>query len=255
MSASAVAVTHAGEAPGLAPDPWTKGCHAMWTRVSSVVLLTGMTLLGPTLGTSEATHGGGGSHPDAVLYELTEHAVLADGLRKATSALEGSARRGSALCPDGLQAYAKAVFAAVDIHVKVDSRCAVVAVGRSHIRLDNFRGTISGNFWIVVNSDATNLTDAQELVIMSGTFAGTIRVIDPPDGHTIEILPESTFTPDWALAEFPVPEEARFTGKFRLPFTVHHIAVYESDRGRLVPVLPNERALGKPTVRVEVDFD
>jgi hypothetical protein len=31
--------------------------------------------------------------------------------------------------------------------------------------------------------------------------------------------------------------------------------VYLSDRGRLVPVLPDERALGDPTVRLEVDFD
>jgi hypothetical protein len=31
--------------------------------------------------------------------------------------------------------------------------------------------------------------------------------------------------------------------------------VYETDGGRLVPVLPNERALGKPNVRLEVDFE
>ena len=41
----------------------------MWTRVSSVVLVTAVMLVGPALGTSEATHGGGGN-PDAVLYEL-----------------------------------------------------------------------------------------------------------------------------------------------------------------------------------------
>jgi hypothetical protein len=256
MSAAAVAVTHAGEAPGLAPDPWTKGCHAMWTRVSSVMLLTGMTLLGPTLGTSEATHGGGGSHPDAVLYELSEHAVLTSEFRLASSSLEGSARRGSALCPEGLQAYAKALFASAGVHVRVDPRCAVVALGESRISMQDFGGEISGNFWVVVNSDATNLTDAQELVIMSGTFAGTIQVTDA-EGHIIAILPGSTFTPTWVLPGFPLPlrQPALFTGKFRLPFKVHHIAVYENDRGRPVPVLPNERALGDPTVRVEVDFD
>jgi hypothetical protein len=36
---------------------------------------------------------------------------------------------------------------------------------------------------------------------------------------------------------------------------VHHTAVYQSERGTPVPVLPNERALGDPTVRVEVHFD
>src|SRR5262249_6656977 len=125
------------------------------------------------------------------------------------------------------------------------------------ISLKRFDGPISGNFWVVVNSDATNLTDAQELVIMSGSFKGKVQVIDPPDGHTIEILQGSTFTSEWVLDGFPMslPATFAFSGTFRLPFTVHHIAVYETDRGRLVPVLPNERALGKPTVRLEVDFD
>jgi len=164
------------------------------------------------------------------------------------------ARRGSALCPDGLQAYAKAVFAMVDVHVREDSRCAIVALGDSQINLTSFGGQISGNFWVVVNSDATNLTDAQELVIMNGTFVGKIQVVDA-DGRIIDILPGSTFTPTSVLPGFPLPPIATFTGKFRLPFTLYHIAVYQSDRGRPVPVLPGERALGDPTVRVEVDFD
>ena len=46
-----------------------------------------------------------------------------------------------------------------------------------------------------------------------------------------------------------------YISAFRLPFTVHHVAMYLSDRGSLIPVLPNERALGDPTVRLEVDFD
>jgi hypothetical protein len=82
----------------------------MRTRVSSVVLVVGLTLLGVALGTGEATHRGGGSGPDAILYELSEHAVLTEEFRLASSSLEGSARRGSALCPDGLQAYAKELF-------------------------------------------------------------------------------------------------------------------------------------------------
>jgi hypothetical protein len=243
----------AGEAPGLVPDSVTTRCRTMWTRVSSVVLVTAVMLVGPALGTSEATHGGGGN-PDAVLYELTEHVVLTDTLRLASSSLEGSARRGSALCPEGLQTYAKALFAMVGVHVRVDPRCRIVALGDSQISLQSFGGQISGNFWVVVNSDATNLTDAQELVIMNGTFAGKIQVADA-DGHIIDILPGSAFTPTSVLPGFPLPPAATFTGKFRLPFTLHHLAVYENDRGRPVPVLPGERALGDPTVRVEVDFD
>jgi hypothetical protein len=226
----------------------------MRTRVSSVALVMGLTLLGAALGTGEATHRGGGSGPDAVLYELSEHAVLTDEFRLASSALEGSARRGSALCPDGLQAYAKALFAMAGVRVKVEPRCAVVAIGESRISLKDFGGEISGNFWIVVNSDATNLTDAQELVIMNGTFIGKIQVTDE-DGRIIAILPGSTFTPTSVLPGFPLPSAASFTGKFRLPFKVHHVAVYQNDRGRLEPVLPGERALGDPTVRLEVEFD
>jgi len=92
---------------------------------------------------------------------------------------------------------------------------------------------------------------------MSGSFAGKVQVINPPDGHTIEILPESTFTSEWVVDGFPLslPATFSFSGTFRLPLTVHHIAVYETDGGRLVPVLPNERALGKPNVRLEVDFE
>src|SRR2546430_17733771 len=88
------------EAPGPVPDPATKGCRTMWTRMSSVVLVMGATLLGPALGTSEATHGGDGSRPDAVFYELTEEAVLtAGGLRDANSALGGKAPPGFAPWP------------------------------------------------------------------------------------------------------------------------------------------------------------
>ena len=230
----------------------------MWTRVGSVVLVTAMTRLDPALGTSEATHrGGDDSGPDAVLYELTEHAVITDeGLRIATSSLEGSARRGSALCPRGLQAYAKAVYKAAGIHVRIDPRCAVVAIGQSQIGLTTVppSGEISGNFWIVVNSDATNLTDAQELVIMNGTFKGTIQVADK-EGQIIAIPPGSTFETTSVLPGFPLPPTAGVTGTFRLPFTLHFVAVYKNDRGRPVPVRPDERALGDPTVRLELAFE
>ena len=58
--------------------------------------------------------------------------------------------------------------------------------------------------------------------------------------------------------------EAPFTGVFRLPFTVERRswrrafsgreAFYLGDRGQLIRVLPDERSLGFPTVRVEIDF-
>ena len=227
--------------------------------LGSLVTLAVFAVFVPSVAVGEASRPGGDSLPDAVFYELTEEAVFTeDGFRDATSALEGKARRGSPLCPNGLQAYAKKFFPkAVD--VKVTPRCRVVAMGRSVIDVNpdsrqRGSGVINGNFWVVVNSAATNLTDAAELVVMFGSFTGQIQVTDEA-GRIIEILPKSTFTPTWVLPGFLKPDRAPFTGTFRLPFTVHHVAVYLGDHGRLIPVLPDERALGDPTVRLEVDFD
>lgn len=228
----------------------------MTRRVGSLVALFVVSLVFcPALGASP----GGSGHPekDAVLYELTEQAEFTqDGFRVATSALEGKARRGTPLCPDGLQAYATAVFASLGIHVQTMTSCTVVAVGRSSLSLVDFSGQISGDFTVVVNSDETNPTDAAELAVMSGTFAGTVQVTDP-DGLIIDILPGSTFTPTAVVPGFPLPPAATFTGKFRLPYTVRQSAgaAYKSDSGKPIPVRPNERALGDATVRVEVTFD
>ena len=226
--------------------------------MGAVVLMTGATLLGPALRTSEATHRGDDSRPDAVFYELTEETALrADGFREATSSLEGKARHGSALCPDGLQMHARRFFP-VAVAVKTTPRCRVVATGHSVIDLNpglGFgSGEINGAFAVVVNSVATNLTDAAELVVMTGTFKGEVQVTDMA-GRIIEILRGAMLKPEMVLPGFPKPPDASFTGTFRLPFTVHHIAVYLSDRGALVPVLPDERALGDPTVRLEINFD
>jgi hypothetical protein len=217
----------------------------VWSVGVAVVLLL-------ALGTRPAAGGG----KDVTLYELTEEAQFSpDGaFRLATSSLEGKAKRGTPLCPEGLMAYAEALFATVGIHVQDASRCTIVAVGHSTISLATFGGEIHGDFAVVVNSDKTNLTDAPELVIMSGTFAGNIQVTDPA-GVIITILPGADFTASSVLPGFPLPSAATFTGKFRLPFTLHHVAVYKKDNGQPVPVLPDERALGDPTVRVEVTFD
>jgi hypothetical protein len=224
----------------------------MKMRVSSLVLL----VVFAALGTSEADdHGSPGKA--VVLYELNEQAqITPEKHRIASSGLEGKARRGTPLCPEGLMAYAEIFFALFGITVKDASRCSVVAFGQSDLNLQTLRGTIGGAFYVVVNSDLTNLTDAPELVVMAGTFEGTIQVFDP-DLVIIDILPSSTFRPTAILHDFPggVPSPATFTGKFRLPFKLHHIAVYKKDNGRPVPVSPDERALGDPTVRVEVNFD
>jgi hypothetical protein len=227
----------------------------MTTRVCSLLLCLLFAMLGPMLSTGEATDADHGPRADALLYELTEHAVITpEGIRDASASLQGTARPGSPLCPEGLQRYAQAFFEAIDrkIDVKVARRCSVVAVGRSLIDVEVGAGSIRGEFWVVVNSDATNRTDAQEFVIMYGTFEGSVQATSLV---TIEILPGSVFKPKKVLEGFPLPPAAAFTGTFRLPFTVGHVAVYKNDRGRLVRVGFDEHALGKPTVRLEVTFD
>ena len=225
----------------------------MWTAPSLLFLLVAL-VVGPAPALADGSHSG----KDVVLYELTEEAQFtATGHRLATSGLEGKAKRGTPLCPEGLMAYAEAFFLQVaGIHVKDTSRCTVVAVGHSDIDLSTFGGTITGDIAVVVNSDKTNLMDAPELVIMTATFNASIQVSDP-DGVIITVLPGATLTATTILPGFPggLPTPATFTGKFRLPFKFHHKAVYKKDNGHIVPVLPNERALGDPTVRLEVTFD
>jgi hypothetical protein len=231
-------------------------------RMSSIVLLAAVSVLGPMLRSSDA-NGRSPFFRDVMLYELNEQAqIVVDPekpeqppQRAATSGLEGKARRGTPLCPEHLMAYAEAFYAQLDITVHDASRCRVVAFGHSQLDLKTLRGTIGGDFFVVVNSDKTNLVDAPELVIMLGTFAGAIKVADRA-GVIIDIS-SGSFHPTWILPGFPggPPQSEPFRGKFRLPFKVHHIAVYKTDRGGVVPVGPDERALGDPTVRVEITFE
>ena len=228
----------------------------MKTRVGSIVLLATALVLGPVLSPSEAT-GFGPAPRDVVLYELNEQARFTATSRVATSGLEGKARRGTPLCPEGLMAYAEVFFASLPtpIAVRDANRCSVVAFATSDLDLASFQGTIGGDFYVVVNTDKTNLADASELVILTGTFEGIIRVADR-EGVLIDILAGS-LNPKEILPGFPggLPSAATFTGRFRLPFTVRHGAVYKMDGGGVVPVGLDERSLGDPTVRVEIRFD
>jgi hypothetical protein len=231
-------------------------------RMSSIVLLAAASVLGPMLRSSDA-NGRSPFFRDVVLYELNEQAQIVVDPEKpeqppqrvATSGLEGKARRGTPLCPEHLMAYAEAFYAQHDVTVQDASRCRVVAFGHSQLDLKTLRGTIGGDFFVVVNSDKTNLVDAPELVIMLGTFAGAIKVADRA-GVLIDIS-SGSFHPTWILPGFPggPPQSEPFRGKFRLPFKVHRIAVYKTDRGGVVPVGLHERALGDPTVRVEITFE
>ena len=227
----------------------------MKTRTRAVALLVVTSMFGPALASSEA----GGFRPsgrDVVLYELNEEArftVDKKGRehREASSGLEGKAKVGTPLCPAALMQHAEQVFSARERRVKDASRCAIVAFGKSNLDVTDraqgiVQGTIKGQIFVVVNSELTNLTDAPELVVMSGKFRGAVVVTHV----AIITITEATVTGDGFCTD-----GCSFTGKFRQPFTVNGIAVYQKDDGDLVPVLPDERALGDPTVRLEITFD
>jgi hypothetical protein len=228
--------------------------RSMKARVSSIMLLVVFSVLGLILPTSEAgDHASPGR--DVVLYELNEQArftVDREGHwhRVATSGLEGKARRGTPLCPEGLVDHAEQLFKTLKKTVKDASRCTVVAFGNSDLDLGTLQGTIDGQAYVVVNSDRTNLTDAAELVVMSVRFSGTIEVTD----LVIVTITNGTFIGIDPQSLCPGPAGCKFTGKFRQPFEVQHGAVYKKDSGDLVWVRANERALGDPTVRLEITF-
>lgn len=245
------------------------------------------------VGLPVSAHDGKSKKVDAKLYEVTENMSLDNlsmpTLRTATAALQGTAKLGSPLCPVDLIHF----LAGLGLLTRSDKPCTVTAVGSSDIDTTTGSGTLTGNppaggFAVVINLD--NTTDSPEFVVMTGQFQGSMQVVfdttvNPPKPLPLINLSNGTFTPTDVLG-FPIKcadpsppcmdisalgldpakfGEAPFTGVFRLPFTVdkrgwrhrafsHREAFYLGDHGQLIRVLPDERSLGFPTVRVEIDF-
>ena len=232
-----------------------------------------------------SAHDGKSKKIDAKLYEVTENMTLDNlsmpMLRTATAALQGTAKLGSPLCPVDLIH----LLARLGLLTRANKPCTVTAVGSSDIDTTTGSGALTGlppagGFAVVINLD--NTTDSPEFVVMTGKFQGSMQVVvdttlNPPKPLPLINLSNGTFTPTdvlgvpihmvyavWGLdpdAFAPAP----FTGVFRLPFTVdkrggrhrafsNREAFYLGDRGQLIRVLPDERSLGFPTVRVEIDF-
>ncbi|PYP94217.1 MAG: hypothetical protein DMD38_16200 [Gemmatimonadetes bacterium] len=198
--------------------------------------------------------------PDVVLYEVTEDMYLKDaasnfvasvvpgGRRTAVAQLSGWAKVGTPLCPWSVLSLSPNA-----------THCTLNATGGDDLSLATGKGTLGGTFAVVVQGD--NPVDAPEFVIMTGTFSGdadlSLSLTDQaPIGFitngvaTIDGVPEATFT---------------FAGTFRLPFALdehgrHHKprrgrdAFYLNAQSRPVKVNDDERSLGWPTVRLEIDF-
>jgi hypothetical protein len=238
-----------------------------------------------------SAHDGKSKPVDAKLYEVTENMslepnVMAPTLRTATAALQGTAKLGSPLC----QVDLVHLLVGLGLLTRADKPCTVTAVGNDDIDTETGSGSVDGTFAVVINLD--NTTDAPEFVAMTGTFKGDMQVVvdlsaKPPRTLPLINLNNGNFQPADVLG-FPItcppvpgpkpctdisalgldPAKfgaAPFTGVFRLPFTVdkrgwrHRAhsskdAFYLGDQGQLIKVQPDERSLGFPTVRVEIDF-
>ncbi len=198
--------------------------------------------------------------PDAVLYEVTEDMYLKDASgnfvsgvataarRSAVAQLSGWAKIGTPLCP----AYVRLI-------VPKAKRCTVNATGADDLSLATGTGTLGGTYAVVVQGD--NNVDAPEFVILTGTFSGKADLSLSLSGQApLGVITDGVGTIDgYSEAIF------KFTGTFRLPFALDEVgqrrqprresdAYYLNDHGRAVEVKNEERSLGMPTVRLEIDF-
>jgi len=176
------------------------------------------------------------SAADAKLYEVTENMKLktfrrADTRRQATSALTGTARAGTPLCP--LPAGAPP--------------CGVNVIGSDDIDVVTGLGTIKGTWTAVVQGD--NEVDAPEYEIASGRFEG--RMDFSP--ALVRGLPYGTVTGELRRGT----ERFAFTGVFSLPFISpgdpNQTPLYLSGGGP-IQVQPGEYSINFPTVKFEITF-
>jgi hypothetical protein len=221
---------------------------------------------------------------DVTLYQVAENMALDDlenpTIRSARGALQGTAKFGTPLCPADLVR----LLLSIGLLPTQDRPCTITVFGSDEVNTTTGAGTLTGvppagGFSVVINLD--NTTDAPEFVVMTGQFEGTLQVladtsVNPPRQLPLIAITGGTLKPLDVLG-LPIEQigllgldPASFapvsvSGIFRLPFTVDRRgkrsrprtgqeAFYLSDHGQLIRVKPEERSLGFPTVRVEIDF-
>lgn len=201
---------------------------------------------------------------DAVLYEVTEDMYLKDALgnivtsvvpggrRTAVAQLSGWAKIGTPLCPSW-----------VVLVVPGATKCALNATGADDLSLVTGLGTLAGTFTVVVQGD--NVVDGPEFVIMMGRFQGDADLSLSLAGVApLGFIKNGVAEVD-ANGDGQADLKFGFSGTFRLPFALDAVgrhqkvrrdrdAFYLNDKGRPVPVRNNERSLGVPTVRLEINF-
>jgi len=200
------------------------------------------------------------ANPDAVLYEVTEDMYLKDASGKLASSVATAARRTAVA---QLSGWAKIGTPICPAYIKVVApkamRCTLNATGADDLSLADGQGTLGGTYAVVVQGD--NDVDAPEFVIMTGTFTAKADLSLSMSGQApLGFITDGVATIDgYSEASF------KFTGTFRLPFSVDESrrygrprrelpAYYLDDQGHLVEVNDRERSLGMPTVRLEIEF-
>jgi hypothetical protein len=189
--------------------------------------------------------------PGAVFYEVTESMKLLNrrraGFRVATSALRGTADRGTPFCPDALLADHP------DPRVNAATFCDLVAIGSDRVNLATGLGTFEASIDIIVPGD--NDTDGPELVIGKLKVSGDM---DFSPAFSASPLPFGTIKgrlngPRWVRNQL-------FSGTFRLPFNVGGTLLYldtidGQPTGNVIPIQTGELSLTLPLVRFEVWFE
>jgi hypothetical protein len=234
--------------------PFSWRSTAMWTAMPLMVL---------ALMAGSALAGGVSPGAGLVLYEVTEDMYLLsrDGQpvqslaqatrRSAVAQLTGFAKLGTPLCPWEVLMLTPGA-----------TRCTVNASGADNLSLADGKGTLGGTFAVVVQD--TNMVDAPEFVVMTGSFAGAADLSLPFAGVApIGFLSGGKGCIDGYPCDTPA---FTFSGTFRLPFETdpnrhavksrRYISAYylADDFSTLLPVEPNERSIGLPTVRLEIKF-
>ena len=184
---------------------------------------------------------------DATLYELTENMKLVgkdSPRRRATSELMGTAKVGNPLCPAELVAMVSPGA----------TTCTINATGSDNISLVTGLGKFGGTFTVVVQDN--NTVDSPEFVIAKGKFTGKMDFSPAVLGGIPYGSVVGTLDPNGGGHR----DQVRFTGTFFLPFefpgdpsaTAYYLD-FTNPYG-VVPVADNQRALGYPTVKFEINF-
>jgi hypothetical protein len=207
-----------------------RGTKSFWSKAAALLFVAASAFTIPGVANAMI---------DAVLYEVTE-SVRMDGatssFRSSNSTLSGFVASGSVICPADLY----------------PAGCSVTVYATGKASDDTGIGPVTGRFEVLVQD--ANSADAPEIVVLAGTINGTMDMSpaflkNQPYGS---ISGRFSSSGKWGTAMDKKIVNGLFTGTFRIPFVYNGAASYLLDDGSVERVQAAERALGQPTVRLEL---